>query len=128
MVDILGIADMVGVVAVDGRKRWNGNGGTVGYGSMIVEKTIGLSAIDDDCDVGKDVVVDVDVDVDEEGRRTPMVVVAQQHRGDDHHKEVVTMNTFHEEEGIAVACLSDDRRILFLFRGHNSLMECMIGF
>mmetsp|Transcript_31247 Transcript_31247/g.34988 ORF Transcript_31247/g.34988 Transcript_31247/m.34988 type:complete len:120 (-) Transcript_31247:105-464(-) len=119
---------MVGVVAVDGRKRWNGNGGTVGYGSMIVEKTIGLSAIDGDRDVGKDGVVDVDVDVDEEGRRTPMVVVAQQHCGDDHQKEVIPTNTCYEEEGIAVAALSDDRRIFFLFRGHNSLMECMIGF
>ena len=79
MVDILGIADMVGVVGVDGRKRWNGNGGTVGYGSMIVEKTIGLSVIDYDRDVGN-------VDVDEEGNRTlvVVVVVAQQHRGDDH--------------------------------------------
>ena len=122
MVDILGIADMVGVVAVDGRKRWNGNGGTVGYSSMIVEKTIGLSVIDYDHDVGN-------VDVDEEGSRTLVVVgVAQQHRGDDHQKEVVPTNTFHEEESIAVSCLSDDRRILFLFRGHNSLMEYMIGF
>ena len=63
------IADMVVVVAVDGRKSWNGNGGTVGYGSMIVvEETIVLTVIDD-CDVGKA------VDVDKEGRCTLMVVV-----------------------------------------------------
>jgi len=79
-------------------------------------------------DVGKDGVVDGDGDGDEEGRRTPMVVVAQQHCGDDHQKEVIPTNTCYEEEGIAVAALSDDRRIFFLFRGHNSLMECMIGF
>ena len=41
MVDTLDIADMVVVVVVvdvaaDRRKSWNGNGGTVGYGSMIV--------------------------------------------------------------------------------------------
>ena len=83
-VDNFDVADMVVVVvaaAVDGRMSWNLNGGTVQYGLMIVEKTIGLSAIDD-CDIGKD------VDVDEEGtcRRTPMVVVVavtQQHRGED---------------------------------------------
>ena len=55
MVDILDIADMVVVVAVDRRKSWNRNGGTVGYGLMIMEKIIGLSAIDDYCNVGKDV-------------------------------------------------------------------------
>ena len=54
------------VAAVDGRMSWNLNGETVEYGLMIVEKTIGLSAIND-CDIGKY------VDVDEEGtcRRTP---------------------------------------------------------
>ena len=119
MVDILDIADMVvvavvAVAAMDGRMSWNGNGGMVGYGSMNVEETIGLSVIDD-CNVGKD------ADVDEEGRRTLMVAVVTQ------QQEVVPTNNFHEE-GIAVACLSDDRRILFLFRDHNSLMECMIGF
>ena len=40
MVDILNIADMVVVVVVvvaaDRRKSWNGNGGMVGLGSMIV--------------------------------------------------------------------------------------------
>ena len=80
---------------------------------MIVEETIGQSAINNNCNVGKD----IDVDVDEEGRRTLMVVVVvvtQHHRGDDHHKEVVSTNNFHEEEGIAVVCLSDDRCILFL--------------
>ena len=41
---------------------------------MIVEKTIGLSAIIEDCDVGKDVDVD-----EEERRRTLVVVVTQQH-------------------------------------------------
>jgi len=114
-VDNFDVADMVVVVvaaAVDGRMSWNLNGETVEYGLMIVEKTIGLSAIDD-CDIGKD------VDVDEEGtcRRTPMVVVVvvtQQHRGEDHHKEVVPRYKYHEEEGIAVVCLSYDRRILFL--------------
>ena len=105
MIDILDIADMVVVVVVavvDGSMSWNGNGGMVGYGSMNVEETIGLSVIDDG-NVGKD------VDVDEEGRRTPMVAVVTQQQG------VVPTNNFHEE-GIAVACLSDDRRILFLFR------------
>ena len=29
---------------------------------------------------------------------------------------MVSTYNFHEEEGIAVACLSDDHRILFLFR------------
>ena len=79
---------------------------------MIAGKKIGLSKINDDCNVGKD------VDVDEEGRHTPMVVMTQQHGGDDlhHHKEVVPTNNFHEEEGIAVVCLSDDLCILFLFR------------
>eukprot|EP00751_Fragilariopsis_kerguelensis_P004067 CAMPEP_0170823884 /NCGR_PEP_ID=MMETSP0733-20121128/44960_1 /TAXON_ID=186038 /ORGANISM="Fragilariopsis kerguelensis, Strain L26-C5" /LENGTH=55 /DNA_ID=CAMNT_0011186999 /DNA_START=470 /DNA_END=634 /DNA_ORIENTATION=- len=52
---------VVVAAAVDGRMSWNLNGGTVQYGLMIVEKTIGLSAIND-CDIGKD----VDVDVDEE--------------------------------------------------------------
>ena len=123
MVDILGITDMIGVVAVDERKRWNGNGGTVRYGSMIMEKIISLSVIDDDRYVGND-------DVKEEGRCSLVVVVAvaQQHRGDDHHKEIVPTNTFLEEERIAVACLSDAHRILFLFRDHNSLIVCMIGF
>ena len=78
-----------------------------------MEKTIGLSTIDDDCNNGKD--IDIDADVDEEGRRTAIVVVTQQHCGDDHHKEVVPMNNFHKEEGFAVACLSDDHHFLFLF-------------
>ena len=109
VVDILGIADMVVVAAVDGRKSWNENGGMVGYISMIAEKMIDLSVIDDDCNVGKN------VDVDEERRHTPMVVVMQQHCSDDHHKEMVPTNNFHKEEGISVVCLSNDHCILFLF-------------
>ena len=70
---------------------------------IVVEETIVLTVIDD-CDVGKA------VDVDKEGRCTLMVVVVT------HQQEVVPTYNFHEEEGIAVACLSDDCCILFLFR------------
>ena len=70
---------------------------------IVVEETIVLSVIDD-CDVWKA------ADVDKEGRCTLVVVVVT------HQQEVVPTYNFHEEEGIAVACLSDDRRILFLFR------------
>eukprot|EP00751_Fragilariopsis_kerguelensis_P050219 CAMPEP_0171048080 /NCGR_PEP_ID=MMETSP0736-20130129/50688_1 /TAXON_ID=186038 /ORGANISM="Fragilariopsis kerguelensis, Strain L26-C5" /LENGTH=115 /DNA_ID=CAMNT_0011499785 /DNA_START=177 /DNA_END=524 /DNA_ORIENTATION=- len=63
-----------------------------------------LSVIDD-----RDVVDEKD----EEGERTPMVVV--RHHRCDHPKEVVPLNNCPVEEGSAVACLSDDRRILPLF-------------
>jgi len=73
---------------------------------LVLLDVVVLSVIDD-----RDVVDEKDED--EEGKRTPMVVVTH-HRG-DHHKEVVPMNNCHVEEGSAVACLSDDRRILPLF-------------
>ena len=59
----------------------------------------------DDCDVGKA------VDVDKEDMCTLIVVVVVV----THKQEVVPMYNFYEEEGIVVACLSDDHRILFLF-------------
>ena len=120
MVDILDITDMVvvtvvAVAAMDGRMSWNGNGRMVGYESMNVEETIGLSVIND-YNVGKD------DDVDEEGRRTPIVVVvvvAQQ-------QEVIPTNNFHEE-GIAVACLSNDCHILFLFCDQEVTGYCLMN-